>query len=347
MPKHSKIACSSMQRLVQCTGSLHLPNHPMPDNEYTLEGTRMHDVAERGLTVGRDNVKHLCTEEEFEHLEMYWNRIEMLERYESRSKSGEDRTRLVEHRMHSKTIDDFGGTADYGLVVANKGWIVDLKWGKGQYVSVVGNQQLIAYAALLLEQYPNLNSVTVWIVQPRMDNMDSVTYDAATLREWLEDVKVKVESEFVELSAGSHCGWCPAITSCPLVEKEVHSIEQTDDLKRKVDSYKRVAKYAKEVPRIATEHLEAGGTIEGYKLVAKEGREKYVNEDRLIQNARRYGILHEISETKLKTPAQLRKLGYEWLLDGETERPVTGTMAVPETDSREEVTPIIEFEKGN
>jgi len=345
MPKHSKVACSSMQRLVQCTGSLHLPNHPMPDNVYTLEGTRMHDVAERGLTVGRDNVKHLCTVEEFEHLEMYWNRIEVIERFESCSKRS-SQTRLVEHRMHSKTITDFGGTADYALVVDSKGWIVDLKWGMGQYVSVVDNQQLIAYAALLLEQYPHLNTITVWIVQPRLENMDSVTYDAATLREWLDSVKLKVESE-VELSAGSHCGWCPSITSCPLVENEVHSIEQTDDLKRKVDSYKRVAKYAKEVPRIATEHLEEGGTIEGYKLVAKEGREKYIDEARLMQNARRYGVLHEISETKLKTPAQLRKLGYEWLLDGETERPVTGAIAVPDTDSREQIIPITEFEKGN
>ncbi len=337
---HSKLACSSMQRLTKCLGSLSLPNHPMPDNDYTLEGTRMHNAAERGLTVGRGNVFG-NTPEEFEHLETYWNRITMIERFEAK---GQWEHRYVEQKFESKAVEDFGGTADYALVSGTRGWIVDLKWGKGQFVNVNDNQQLMAYATLLYEHHPNLEEVTVWIVQPRMDNMASVTYSAETLRGWLTNLQWMLKYKVEDKSTGDHCGWCPAITSCPAVQKEVYEIGRP--LNKMMDSCKRIAKFAKEIPRVATETLLEGGEVEGYKLVMREGREAYVDEARVLAAAKQHGVLEELTNTKLKTPAQIRALGFGWLIEGETVKPDLGAVAVPVTDSREEiyVQPINDFE---
>lgn len=71
--------------------------------------------------------------------------------------------------------------------------IIDLKYGKGVPVSPVGNSQLMLYALGAYNSYGdiyNIETVTMHIVQPRVDNTDSYSMVLSDLLAWGEGVKV-------------------------------------------------------------------------------------------------------------------------------------------------------------
>ena len=76
--------------------------------------------------------------------------------------------------------------------------IVDLKYGKGVPVSAVDNSQIRAYALGFLQEmeciYDNLDTVTMHIVQPRINNISDETMPVKDLLHWAEtELKPKAE----------------------------------------------------------------------------------------------------------------------------------------------------------
>lgn len=103
-------------------------------------------------------------------------------------------------------------TADIVMFTQDEIHIMDPKWGTIP-VEVVGNKQLLFYAACYGQLAPKAKGVTVHILQPRADNLASWFIDAATLKQFMDEAvaaELAIESGDVTMSPGDHCTFCPA-----------------------------------------------------------------------------------------------------------------------------------------
>lgn len=103
-------------------------------------------------------------------------------------------------------------TADLVLYTLDEIHIVDLKWGKIR-VEVVDNEQLLYYAATYAKKAPRATQVTMHIVQPNADNIDSWTVDTLDLAAFMGRATVAQDKLFngqLDFMPGDHCTFCPA-----------------------------------------------------------------------------------------------------------------------------------------
>jgi len=133
--------------------------------------------------------------------------------------------------VHS-TVVGLGGTADCVLydVVTRTGEIVDLKYGTGSVSAEkrdgTKNPQLMCYAALVFDKFPDLESLGLTIVQPRRKTKKkilSTTVTRAESDEFLErvDYVEKLQETIDEDNIAKYlvegdCYYCPARQICPL-----------------------------------------------------------------------------------------------------------------------------------
>ncbi len=90
--------------------------------------------------------------------------------------------------------------------------ILDPKWGTVP-VEVVGNKQLLFYAASFAHLAPKAKGVTVHIVQPRIDNMEEWFIDTLTLKAFMDEAiaaEAAILGGDVTFQPGDHCTFCPA-----------------------------------------------------------------------------------------------------------------------------------------
>lgn len=120
---------------------------------------------------------------------------------------------LIEQPMMAHWLDvPQSTTADLVLYTQDCMHIVDFKWGS-IFVDVVGNEQLLFYAATYGPLAPRAKEVTLHIVQPNADAFDSWTVDTATIRKFMHDALTaerKLAKGHLSFSPGDHCQFCPA-----------------------------------------------------------------------------------------------------------------------------------------
>lgn len=253
---HHTLGASTCERWSACPGSVVLSkNAPqLPPSKYAAQGTAAHMACEillRGesllqteITVDGftfyvsdtdDNENSVC----LEYVRQYVDYVRM--------RVAETGGRLlIEQRVNIPNTDLFG-TAD-ALIVAPYDCleVIDFKYGRGVRVSANGNKQLryygtAAFLALPVAVQAEIPKIISTIVQPRTGaGIETETYtpnDAAEFYEWVMASKAEVaraeqiycssdyigdwESQF--LHPGSHCRWCPANPTCPVVQN--HAIE--------------------------------------------------------------------------------------------------------------------------
>ncbi len=150
-----------------------------------------------------------------------------------------------ELRMDHTEIEGLGGTADYVRIYANGvADLYDLKNGTApvQAVSRAGiiNKQLLSYAALLVNKFPQITKVRAAIVSPNVKTKKKVReveislvdithheLDCIEVVQYVEEITPSTIIEHSEM--GSHCYFCRARGICPLkaktdVEKEFDKI---------------------------------------------------------------------------------------------------------------------------
>jgi len=98
-------------------------------------------------------------------------------------------------------------TIDVLIRAGNRIWIIDLKAGTTP-IEVVGNEQLLYYAACFVKDETEINLVIL-----QEDNIGEWTINRSYLEAWMKQMQ---ESEFaildgdLTLNIGSHCTFCPA-----------------------------------------------------------------------------------------------------------------------------------------
>jgi hypothetical protein len=100
----------------------------------------------------------------------------------------------------------------------------------------------------------------------------------------------------------------------------------------------RVEEWAKEIRSMAQQALENGIVIPGFKLVPKRPTRQWVNDEGALEALKEMGLeLDELTETKLRSPAQLEKVLKKHKLDLPKDHVVavsTGNTIAPESDPR-------------
>jgi hypothetical protein len=269
--------------------------------------------------------------------------------------------------------------------------IFDYKHGAGVVVSVKNNHQLKFYAIGALQSHPDWQprEVELVVVQPRAFNAG----DENGVKRWSmplvdiieypyelnEAIKATKEPD-APLAPGDHCQFCPASIICPAREQQfvaaVHedmrgvSLPEVADtivdssiglpvdfehMSRILDAWERLGPWVNDLRKALDEHLLAGGSVPGWKVVDKISRRKWVAADSDVADwlELMFGVpREEVCPPSLVTISEAKKLlkdyaGRERYADAEkaltlqfTIKESAGLTTAPESDKRPAVEPV-------
>jgi hypothetical protein len=331
---HHKLSPSAAHRWLACPGSLGYPAEDRT-SQYAEEGTRAHELANRGLTADNDLWTADASDEMIEAVRVFIDHCRGLGPVDI------DKSELF---LESKMLADFGGTLDHLAIHDDTAhaWISDFKYGAGVPVAAEKNPQLLCYAVLVLENYPDVETFTLTIVQPRTagEAVDSWTCDRKTVSAFRQ--KIIDTSNKTDLCPGDHCRWCPALTVCDALAAKTLEVAKLefDDLNSRLLEIFRLAPAIKSlldaVPGRMISAMQHGESFPGLKAVQAYGNRAWkYDDDEIIRRLGREKIGKKISTVaKLRSPTQLEKDGYGDVVAPLCERPERGIALVPEADKR-------------
>lgn len=247
----------------------------------------------------------------------------------------------IEKDFELKDVDsEARGTNDASIFVPGETLIVyDFKYGAGVPVEAVENKQMMYYAiGAAGDKLMEFKTIELVIVQPRAEHPQGPVRRWVTtpqvIAQFKKDLKehiAQTRNPEAETKTGKWCRWCNAKMICPAMRDKAYEIAKVDfaapvqnnvirppeqltkeQLKLFLDNMDLFENYINDVRTYAFNLLNAGGTIEGYKLVrsGKAHRKWNAEESQIAPMLElELGLGHEqIYDTKLKTPAQIEKL---------------------------------------
>jgi len=165
--------------------------------------------------------------------------------------------------------------------------------------------------------------VTLAIVQPNNRDLPVLRTHETTITElfdWSRKLVWAVEHGDDEtlLNTGDHCRWCPAKLTCPKLTADAQRavVEWVDpyNMTPEVigDALARAETLEIQIKALRTyahTRLEHSAAVEGWKLVAKRGTRKWLDEDDVVTWAKKSRVrMTDLYDKKLKSPTQLSKL---------------------------------------
>ena len=278
---------------------------------------------------------------------------------------------------------DVFGTSDCIIYdeTTQKLWVLDFKFGR-RIVSAIDNPQALFYAAGAMNELRLSGDceVVLKIVQPRVEFADGrdisdqfLTGDQVldwiqyTLQPAIQGCETPARAEY---KIGTWCEFCPAAAMCPLMQKEalrsaqkafaedldVLAFEDIPDVELimpDADDPDQLAAALKiaAVLEIWTSRVRETAdvvgkkmSIPGFKLVRKQTKRRWKNEDAVLQALEESGtIATGTAPTKPLTPNQMEKSGAltQDQIDELSVKPDGGLTLAPDGDRRKAVEPAV------
>lgn len=375
---HSELGASISHRWIACPGSVALSRgQEQTDNVHAQAGRVAHHVAEECLRYGADADRFLgdmieVPGAEGTFLEVDEEMVGAVQQFVDycRRIGGDPNDKFwIEHQFDLSELnppEPMFGTTDFAIYDADLKQleIIDLKYGQGVVVEVMGNPQLRYYAlgaALSLGKGLEIETIKITIIQPRAHHSDGVvrseTLNYFELLEFAGELLQAAEATQAEnapLNPGPHCRFCPALAICPAQREQVQALAQVafaempvsvppepealpdevlGDLASKLPI---LDDWSTAVKRELERRLVAGRGITGFKLVEKRATRRWVDEkEAALWVWREHGLAEAAHDMKLKSPAQIEKMIGKKNLPAElVEKKSSGYKLAPESDPR-------------
>lgn len=339
---HATYSASGSERWLKCPGSINLSAKAPepPESKYALEGTKAHACLELLLkNRGEDEALELARKT-FPS-EMVGYALDAVAYIEERLAERPGAELLVETEVDSSyfTMSGQFGTLDVAIVEDfGRLIIMDYKYGAGHAVDPEGpdgrgNSQLVYYALGLSYLFNhNFAEVELVVIQPRAFHESGNTTRSHVMsmgellawRQVFRDGVMASGPNDAPLAAGSWCKWCPAGVICPKLKGDALRDAQVafsdeggleaapeprmirlPDLGTILDGCDKLEAWIEKVRQHAYGVLERGGSIPGYKLVAKRPYRKWT--DGAADEAfKRFGA-SVLAPPKLIAPGQFKE----------------------------------------
>lgn len=368
-PAHALLSASSSERWMNCPASVRLAEG-MPDlaGDPAREGTLAHAIAElklrkqyvepMGKSTFTRRMNKLTKDNDLYNPEMQRYTDQYLEFVNSITYA-QPTTPFVEVEKqvnYSAYAPEGFGTADCIVIHGNHLWVIDFKYGKHNKVDVVENSQLKLYALGVLADYGfiyPIQTVTLCIVQPRMDNIVQWDTDIATLYQWgSEVVKPLAEEAYAgggECVPGNHCQFCPVKPVCKayaaqygVKEDEIKDPQTMTaaEMARMLEKLEGVVSYHNKLKAYALAKALDGLTIPGFKVVEGKSNRVFKDIDAAFRKIKEAGydeaLLYERVPLALTGVEKLLgKPQFNNLLADDVDKPQGKPTLVPEDDKRE------------
>lgn len=382
MTKHAILSASGSERWLNCPASIKLSEGIKGESSvYAKEGTAAHSLAERCFAESSGPRQYEAQEifVEGSTFSVDDEMIDAVEQYLEVCRSVTAVSDIIEIEKQvnlnnlwhgGKAPSDMFGTADYTSYSKRrkKVTIIDYKHGKGVPVDVIGNTQLMYYALGSIMAAPGpVSWVEIIVVQPRASHVNGpvrrVTLTGIDLVEWGYAVlKPGAEACFEpdpKIQTGKWCRWCPAAFKCPALRAEVLKTAQMEfggdqlppdpkeldpkELAHVLSQGELISAFLSACKQDASDRIDHGVKIPGWKKVAKRATRKWANETAAVEvfsgmmESEKVGDLftHE-----LKSPAQVEKMVRDKALfkqfeeDGVIQKKSSGETLVPDFDPR-------------
>lgn len=364
MTAHAKLSASGSHRWLNCPGSIKaeqgLPDYSSPA---AAEGTAAHELAEHCLL--NSVYAESLIGEKFNGIEVKQNMADYVQQYVDYVKafSGEH---FYEVRVDfSEYVPEGFGTCD-ALVIQPKRKhmrVIDLKYGKGVQVYADNNSQGMLYALGALEDYGmiyDIDTITISIVQPRLDHIDEWEISVDELAQWAEKVRGQARlcltDDAPRIPGEKQCQFCKFKPRCPeqkeMAEKAlmvmfddvspatVQNVDAlTDEHLALVMRHKKLIEgWLASVEKYITDRLQSGEPFDGYKLVEGRSLRQWQDEEQAQRLLAENGYDDDKLYTKkFVSVAQAEKLigkkNRELITDLVVKPPGKPTL-VPESDKR-------------
>lgn len=264
----------------------------------------------------------------------------------------------VEQRVDaSDYVSGCFGTADM-VIVSKKIHLIDLKLGKGVPVYAEENQQLMIYGLGVLnmvEMLYDIKTVSLTIVQPRLNNISTWDISAETLKAWGEEV-LKPRGAMAlegtgEFKAGKWCRFCKARNQCRaradgFLELAKMEFRQTallsdDEIAEVLKVSDELSKWAADIYAYAQDQAIVHGKMwDGFKLVEGRSNRRFSDDEEVAKVAIAAGY-SDIYKNSLVTITEMEKLmgksEFANILGHLVYKPRGKITLVPESDKRTKI----------
>lgn len=323
---HALLSASSSKQWLNCPPSARLQeNFPNESSVYAKEGTFAHSVCEYKVKkylherVKRPQSEEFDTEEIEQITDVYAEFVISI--IEEMRQNGCEPLVFVEERVDYSNIAPSGfGTADMIIIGKDENGkgllhICDFKTGRGVFVDVSHNPQMMLYAIGALNAYGyiyDIQTVRMSIIQPRLDNVNTCELSRKELEDWGEKVRPIAKLAFEgkgEQKPGEWCFFCRAKPVCEACKKEALSLCRDEfldldapdtsvpvfkqpgmismsELVKVLPTLNRISSWIESVfAYISSEAINHGVPIEGYKVVEGRSRRVFTDTKAVVEKA--------------------------------------------------------------
>jgi hypothetical protein len=364
--QHSNIVGgSTAKRVINCPGSVKLVQKmpPQPSSKYAEQGTLLHNIISEYLE--RDNVPlQSFVDEKFTMALMEEKLLPALDLLNEIDPNNELVYKVESRVGFGDLLPGVFGSTDLLGRIGSRAIVLDWKFGDGVVVTAEENEQLMFYAAAAMRTpetawvFDGATEIELIIVQPPVMRRWVTTKEriAQFERELVRAVKT-AQLPDAPLAQGDHCRWCAAKPICPQMTGAVDRALKQQIVNLDVDTLGQYLKNAdlleewiKDLRALAFGLLEKNVAVPGYKLVQKQARRKWANEENAKQALLSLGLKESVVvEASIMSPAQAEKAlkkRFSELPEGLIKSESSGTTLAPVEDDRPAVQSFVGLSKA-
>jgi len=307
---HALLSASGAARWLACPPSAKLEQkYPDSTSEYAREGSLAHEFCElkvshkflgKSVSVAIPELKkHELYQPEMDgYTDQYLDFVSKV----YMSFDSDPFLAVEKHLDFSQWVPGGFGTGDCIIIGGSDLHIIDFKYGKGVAVSPENNPQMMLYALGAYEAYGLLypvKTISMSIVQPRIDNIETSEIDIADLLSWAENTVRPTAQLAIEgkgnFAAGDHCRFCRAKGACrqraafnmdiePATKKDP-AILAPDEIGEYLTRSADVVAWANDLKEYALSQCLDGVKIPGWKAVEGRSLRAWTDEDKAFEYA--------------------------------------------------------------